>query len=589
MPGSLLSSYSAILKTTGGLLNRARIFILIQLLTAFSVLSIFLFILYFFLERNILLYRISLLMVLFITGLIMIFTRVRWQKVGHYFMCCLTCFIWSNVLLLKNGINIVTVQYIMMIVSGGYYILGSRWGLVYSLANTVPVVLIFFLHQFYGIDISQTDQTVNIYAYNFSIIFNFLLLIFVHYYFFRAFKKTSQKEQKLTARLKRLLHSAQKIAMDKTTFLSTMSHELRTPLNAVIGMTNILLEDEPRPEQKDNLEILHFSAENLMSTINDILSFNRLDIGMEKLEQTDFRFDTWLTIVYGSLKPGAVAKDLDFVLEMDERLKGASVRADQSRLTQILFNLAGNAIKFTSEGFVKIKVIVNQEEESLLIITFEVSDSGIGIPDDQMAGIFEPYFRAAHRNNRQYHGTGLGLSIAKRLVELHGANLMLHSKEGVGTLFNFQLKLNKAQTIDPHTDQSFDESGIRIDGLRILIAEDNTMNVMVLQKTLAQWGLKGDVAENGQVAVGAVSSGSYDVVFMDINMPVMDGFEASRLIREIKEVEKSDVYIIALTASIGISIESHPEFQYLDDFLFKPFYPRELRKKLEKVAVLKAV
>jgi phosphoglycerol transferase MdoB-like AlkP superfamily enzyme len=138
----------------------------------------------------------------------MIFIKIPWQKAGHYFIFCLTCFIWSNLLILKDGINIVTVQYVMMIVTGGYYILGSRWGLVYSLINTFPIVLLFTLQQFYGLVLPSATQKVNIYAYNFSIVINFLLLIFIHYYFFRAFKRTSEKEQRLTANLKRSLLSA---------------------------------------------------------------------------------------------------------------------------------------------------------------------------------------------------------------------------------------------------------------------------------------------------------------------------------------------------------------------------------------------
>lgn len=583
----LSKRYNAIIITEEGLLNRARIAILVQLLSAFALLSLLLFILYFFQERNILLYRISLLMVLFFAGLTMIFLNVPWKVVGHYFIFCLSCFIWSNLLILKNGLNIVTVQYVVMIVSGGYYILGLRWGLVYSLINTLPIVFLFSLEQFYGISVSQTDQVVNIYAYNFSIVMNFLLLIFVHFYFFRAFKRTSRKERKLTANLKRSLKSARKVAEDKTNFLSTMSHELRTPLNAVIGMTNVLLENNPRHEQKENLEILHFSAENLMITINDILSFNRLDAGMERLEQTIFKLDNLLSNVYGALKLRAAAKSIEFSLEMDDKIAGLSVQGDQSRLTQILFNLAGNAIKFTQEGYVKINVWVEKLSNDLLTVSFEVSDSGIGIPEDQINNIFEPYFRASHRTNRQYHGTGLGLSIARRLVALHGGELTFNSKEGIGTSFNFQLSFICPDTAVSGAASRYGQESGKIDGLQILIAEDNPINVMVLQKTLAQWNLKAEVAENGQIAVDAVLEKTYDVVLMDINMPVMDGFEAARLIREIKDEKKCSIYIIALTASIGISLEEHPEFGYLDDFMLKPFYPEDLKAKLVHIARLK--
>jgi signal transduction histidine kinase/CheY-like chemotaxis protein len=585
----LFNRYNAILRLEEGLLNKARIAVLMWLLIAFSVLSVFLFIVYFFQERNILLYRISLLMVLFVAGPIMIFINVPWRAVGHYFILCLTVFIWSNLIILAEGINVVTVQYVFMIVSGGYYILGLRWGLIYSLVNTLPIVFLFSLQQFYGVNISIMHQAINIYAYNFSIVVNFLLLIFIHFYFFRAFKRTSRKERKLTANLKRSLTNARKIAEDKTNFLSTMSHELRTPLNAVIGMTNVLMEGHPTPDQKVNLEILHFSAENLMATINDILSFNRLDVGMEKLELTTFRLDTLLSNVYGALKLRASAKAIKFDLVIDDNIKEINVHGDQSRLTQILFNLIGNAIKFTREGFVRVTVSSKEKsEDKWVVVKFEVSDSGIGIPEDQIANIFEPYFRAAHRTNRQYHGTGLGLSIARRLVELHGGILEIDSKEGIGTTFNFEISFTKMEAIETESLNESVNTKTEIEGLRILVAEDDLINVVVLQKTLSRWGLKADVAGNGQLALNAVLANDYDVVFMDINMPVMDGFEASRLIREIDDSEKNSIYIIALTASIGISIKDNPDFQYLNDFLLKPFRPEDLQSKLEYVAILKS-
>lgn len=575
--------YQAILRMEDTLLNRARITILVLLLSSFSVLSVLFFCLYFVQEHNVLLYRISILMVFFISGLIMIFMKVPWRRVGHYFIFCLTCFILSNLFLLRNGINIVTVQYVMMIVTGGYYILGGGWGLFYSLLNTLPLVLLFTLQQFYNVELPFANQSINIYSYNFSIIVNFLLLIFIHYFFFRAFKNTSQKEQLLTANLKDSLLSAQKIAEDKTNFLSTMSHELRTPLNAVIGITNVLLENAPKADQKENLDILHFSAENLMSTINDILSFNRLDSGMEKLELNPFRLDDLLTNVYGALKYRSSAKGIEFSLLIDARLKGITLLGDKERLTQILFNLAGNAIKFTVHGFVKINVRLEEVKEEVYTVNFELSDSGIGIPKDQIENIFEPYFRAAHGNNRQYHGTGLGLSIARRLVSLHGGVLSFQSQEGHGTTFYFQLEMTKVEN-QQQEDLNSEAANIDISHLRILVAEDNEINVMVLQKTLARWNLKADVAQDGLLAVKAIENGNYDVVFMDINMPVMDGFEASRLIRQLDDVAKSHIYIIALTASIDISIALHTESIYLDDFMLKPFYPDELRDKLVIVA-----
>lgn len=579
-----LEKFKAIRNKEVGLLNRGRIAILIQLLIAFSVQSMVLMVIYCFQEPNILAYRIGILFFLFILGLVLIFKNISWKKVGHYFIFCLTCFVWSNMLLLQDGINIVTVQYVLIIISGGYYILGFRWGLIYSLVNTLSVVALFFIKNFTPIDLWIGNLSINYYEYSFALVFNFLLLIFIHHYFFRAFKKTSRKERILTAYLKKSLLSAEKLAAAKTNFLATMSHELRTPLNAVIGMTNVLLEDNPSARQKENLEILSFSSENLMSTINNILSFNRLDAGMEQLENTSFRLDLLLNNVYGALKLRILNSDLTFELDMDDRIKGKLVIGDQIRLTQIFFNLVGNAIKFTTSGFVKIRAMVVMADAARLKIKFEIEDSGIGIPELQQAEVFEPYFRAEHHSSKKFQGTGLGLSIARRLVDLHGGVLNFKSEQGRGTCFSFELTFPELVNESVTDEIMSEEFSTKIGHLRILIAEDNPVNVMVLQKTLSRWGLIADVAENGQLALNAVLTKTYDLIFMDINMPVMNGFEASRQIRELSDPEKNKVCIIALTASIGMSLEEHPELRYLDDFLLKPFSVEQLKAKLEQSA-----
>lgn len=579
-----LEKFKAIRNNEVGLLNRGRIAILVQLLIAFSVQSMVLLVIYCFQEPNILAYRMGILLLLLTLGLILIFKQVSWKKVGHYFIFCLTCFVWSNMLLLQDGINIVTVQYVLIIISGGYYILGFRWGLIYSLVNTLSVVALFFIKHFTHIDLWIGNLSINFYEYSFVLVFNFLLLIFIHHYFFRAFKKTSRKERILTAYLKKSLLSAEKMAAAKTNFLATMSHELRTPLNAVIGMTNVLLEDSPSERQKENLEILSFSSENLMSTINNILSFNRLDAGMEQLENTSFRLDLLLNNVYGALKLRVLNSDLAFELDMDDRIKGTMVMGDQIRLTQIFFNLVGNAIKFTTSGFVKIRAIVVLADSSMLKIKFEIEDSGIGIPKLQQAQVFEPYFRADHHSSDKFQGTGLGLSITRRLVDLHGGVLNFKSEQGRGTCFSFELVFPELINESVSNEMMTEEFSTKIEHLRILIAEDNPVNVMVLQKTLSRWGLIADVAENGLHALNAVLAKSYDLIFMDINMPVMNGFEASKQIRELSDPQKNKVCIIALTASIGMSLEEHPELRYLDDFLLKPFSVEQLKAKLEQSA-----
>lgn len=429
----------------------------------------------------------------------------------------------------------------------------------------------------------QWIQQWNSYVYYFSLVFNFVLLIFIHWYFFQSFREKGHDQKKLVNQLQ----LAEQTVAARTNFLATMSHELRTPLNAVIGITNILLEDEPRPQQKENLEVLRFSSDSLMSTINDILSFNRLDSGMEELEQTSFRLDTLLGHIYRALKLRVSDSEVNFILDIDDKIAHKYVCGDQNRLTQVFFNLAGNAIKFTRKGFVNITTVLVADEAGYLRVKFMIEDSGIGIPDQQKAKLFDPYFRAKNHVSGHFQGTGLGLAIARRLIDLQGGVLSFESQENVGTIFSFELSFAEGVPEKAAQAEELQDSLEEIRQLRILVAEDNPVNVLVLQRTLARWHLTVDVAENGLAAVEALACKAYDLIFMDINMPVMGGFEAARLIRGMPDPVRSKVCIYALTASIGMSVEEHQEFCYLDDFLLKPFTPAQLKGKLVQASRMK--
>lgn len=255
---------------------------------------------------------------------------------------------------------------------------------------------------------------------------------------------------------------------------------------------------------------------------------------------------------------------------------------DPTRLTQILFNLLGNATKFTEKGHISLTAKAYDGGEDTVSLWFEIADTGIGIPEDRQQIIFEPFTQASSRTNRQYHGTGLGLSITNRLIELHGSSLNFWSIEGRGSKFVFELKYPKSNTNSYATGEALPAFN-SLAQLNVLVAEDNAINVLVLKKTLNKWEIKPDIVVNGQEAVDAVINKDYDVILMDINMPVMDGFEAAQKIRELKATKKSEVHIIALTASIGAAVQDSAGYGYLDDFMLKPFIPDELKNKLYKL------
>ncbi|HEY0244738.1 MAG TPA: ATP-binding protein [Mucilaginibacter sp.] len=491
--------------------------------------------------------------------------------------------IWTNVLLFKHGVNIVTVQLTILVLSGGYYILGVKWGAIYSFLNILPIIGFVIIDTYANVTLASQQLNINNNAFAITLIFNYLLLLYIHFSFFKAYQIANTTERELKESLQKAVVAAQELAAAKTNFLSTMSHELRTPLNAVVGMTNILLMENPRQEQMENLDILRFSAENLMSTVNDILDFNKIDNDKVALEEHVFKPMELINNVHGAFKAIAKDKQIQFDYQIDPDLMNLKVKGDQLRLTQILFNLVGNAIKFTSKGFVILEGKIVKKDSENVSLLFKIEDTGIGIPEDRIAMIFDPFTQVLSRTNRQYHGSGLGLTIAYRLVKLHGAELNLSSTEGKGTVFSFKFQYALVSEEKQEQIKMTKIAGNSLDKLRVLLAEDEPVNILVLKKLLGKWGIIPDVAVNGSEAVNAVIKNKYDVILMDINMPVMDGFEAAKQIRELKDNPNSAIPIIAVTASIGAAIEQISTYQYIDDCILKPFKPEHLKEKLEQI------
>lgn len=579
MLSSVFPKYRSLYNKEEKILDRARVRILSTLITLYAALFTSLSLFYMAQERNYLLWRAGFVALLLIVNFFLLVKGINWRNIAHAFICCITILIWTNILFIQQGINLVTGQYVVLIVTCGFYLLEERWGLIYSLLNILPLIILVFLNDYFAAGIKTQFQNQNSTAYHVILLFNFGALLYINYFFFREYKSATFKEQEQRVQLNKALKAANYTAQEKTNFLATMSHELRTPLNAVIGMTNVLITEDHLVEQKENLNILQFSSENLMAIINDILDFNKIDAGKVEVNLVNFRLDGLLEQLCGTFHPKAEAKGIIFECTPAKEITGQMLRGDKTRLTQILFNLIGNAIKFTSEGYVKVKAEVTCKRKDGIDVTFRITDSGIGIPEENIASIYEPYTQSEARTNRQYHGTGLGLTIAKKLVELLGGEMHLHSKEGVGTSFAFTLTFEVIQDFIPITGK-IPEVNKDLSGLKVLVAEDNPVNVLVIKKILKTWSIYPEIAIDGKQAVDAVIRHDYDVILMDINMPVMDGFEAAKIIRELADGHKATTPIIAVTASVGASIELHHGYQYLSDCLLKPFKPDDLRSKL---------
>jgi PAS domain S-box-containing protein len=391
--------------------------------------------------------------------------------------------------------------------------------------------------------------------------------------FIRDISSRKQREQELV----QMKEKAEQAAKAKSQFLSVMSHELRTPLNAVIGITHLLLQSQPREDQQEDLRTLQFSGESLLHIINDILDFTKLDSGKIELSSIDFNLRDLTQSLYQSFSFKAKEKGIVFDVEYDERMP-FFVKGDSFRLSQVLNNLISNAIKFTREGFVKLKVEMIDRKEATYVTRFSVIDSGIGIPEDKLDKIFEQFTQADSDTTRLYGGTGLGLSISSRLVELMGSSILVSSSPDRGSDFHFTLVLQHGHKTDASTATTkiVPKSNEQFRNKVILLAEDNVFNANIARRFITGWGAQLEIVVDGRQALEFVARRKYDLILMDVQMPVLDGFACTRKIRK----HFKDVPIIAITASPKNEIIHEIMSCGMNDFVSKPFKPNELRTKL---------
>jgi len=370
---------------------------------------------------------------------------------------------------------------------------------------------------------------------------------------------------------------ALKLSQAKEMFLSVMSHEIRTPLNAVIGMTHLLLDNDPKISQVDDLNILKFSGENLLYIINDILDFTKIETGNMELEVFPFNLKTLANDIINSLQVNVKKKRNQLKLEFDPQIP-VQISGDKNRLYQVLMNFLGNAIKFTDDGLVQLKInLVSQTEQSALI-RFEVEDNGIGIPKDKQSYIFETFTQAKTDISRKYGGTGLGLAITKKLLNMFNSQIVVDSTEGKGTNFSFEIAFSKTAEISAALVNGTEMSVFV--GKKILVVDDNEINILIAKRILSKWGLDIDSAINGYEAIDKVMTERYDLIFMDIKMPGIDGFETTGIVRDISGPYYKNLPIIALTASTLKN--DHYKFIEcgMNGHVLKPFNPEEIKKLL---------
>jgi len=366
------------------------------------------------------------------------------------------------------------------------------------------------------------------------------------------------------------------LAMEaKSNFLSTVSHELRTPLYAVTGLTHLLLEENPNPDQKEHLKALKFSGDYLLNFINDILHINKIDA--DKLEPLNIEINLKKVLkeVIDSLKQSASENNTKIILEYDEKIP-SHLMSDPLKLSQVFINLIGNALKFTKDGEVKVIAKLKDKVDEDVTLYFEVEDNGIGISKEKQESIFEGFEQGSIQINREYGGTGLGLTIVKSLLGLFDSKIQLRSEIEKGSSFFFELNIKSKDSLVDDIPFEMTPKDYAFEGLHLMIVEDNKINQVITKKMLTKKGITSDIASNGMDAVALAEKNKYDAILMDIHMPGISGEEATIRIRKFDTLTP----IIALTA---ISLDDSLESFYAagcDDVVTKPFKPEVFYQKI---------
>jgi PAS domain S-box-containing protein len=372
-------------------------------------------------------------------------------------------------------------------------------------------------------------------------------------------------------------------ALAKSNFLSTMSHEIRTPINGVIGITNLLMEEDLTAVQKEYVNTLNFSAQHLSTVVSDILDFSKIESGTLTFEKLSFNLEQVCSSIFKLFESKAAEKNLDYRFRA-VKMQNFSLYGDYVRLSQILTNLLSNAVKFTQAGSVEFSYHIVAENDHTVTVAFVVKDAGIGIPLHQQKRIFESFLQADESVTRQYGGTGLGLTISKRLVELQGGKISLESEHRKGSVFTVEMTYDKHSFNNGSFKETETEKADKAElkGMKILVAEDNKVNALVITRFLNKWGIESKVTANGQEAIDALEKESFNAVLMDLQMPVMGGRDATAIIRKSTTNRIASVPVIALTADALLESQLDLLKNGFNDCVTKPFSPEGLFKILQK-------
>jgi len=368
---------------------------------------------------------------------------------------------------------------------------------------------------------------------------------------------------------------AEEAVKSKQQFLSNMSHEIRTPMNAIIGFTKVVLKTELTAKQKEYLTAIKVSGDAMILLINDILDLAKVDSGKMTFLQAPFKLASSLSAMLHLFETKMQEKNLELVVEYDSRIPEVLL-GDPARLHQIILNLVSNSVKFTKEGKIIVSVCLIKEDEESVVVEFAIKDTGIGIAQNKLEKVFENFQQASNVTSRLYGGTGLGLAIVKQLVEAQGGKVVVMSKMDEGSTFSFALKFKKTDA-EAEPELELTKIDREIKNIKVLVVEDITLNQLLMKTLLDDFGFERDIAENGLIAIEKLKSKDYDIILMDLQMPEMNGFEATEYIRN---TMKSEIPIIALTADVTTIDLEKCKAVGMNDYVAKPVDEKALYSKI---------
>ena len=420
----------------------------------------------------------------------------------------------------------------------------------------------------------QNISYLTFYITSVMLTFGFVLMCNERYIFER---KQVEKELIIAKKL------AEELAGAKDRFLSNMSHEIRTPLNGIIGFTNILMQSDMPPLQKKQVGIIKTSGNILMTLINEILDLAKINEGKMDLEASEFNLSDLINDIIISFELRIDAKELKMNLQFDENIPDIVI-GDPIRISQVLINLINNSKKFTNKGGqIIVKVSLLEQDDEKAVIEFSIADNGIGISEEKLNTIFDPFVQDKNGTTLQNEGTGLGLGIVKRLVNLMNGTIHIEGKLNQGTTVTVTIPLKKTKAVElPEKKEkillAYDRE--KMGNLKILLAEDNPINQLLAQTILFQFGFEVDTAENGKIAIELLTKNHYDIILMDLKMPEMGGFEATQYIRANMQPPKSEIPIIAITADVTKADIDNYKKNGINDYVLKPFDQTDLLNKI---------